>query len=65
MNICENCNKKISGLIIYKCKCNYIKLCNNCKFPENHNCNYDYKLEHKNKLIIQNPLILPKKVESI
>lgn len=62
MNICENCNKKISGLIFYKCKCNYKTLCNNCKFPENHSCNYDFKLEQKNKLMIQNPLIKSPKV---
>lgn len=65
MNICESCNKKINGLITYKCKCIYTKLCSQCKFPEQHKCNYDFKLEQKNNLIIQNPLIVPQKISNI
>lgn len=65
MNICENCNKKINGLITYKCKCNYTTLCSNCKFPESHNCNYNYVSEYKNKLMIQNPLVKAQKLETI
>lgn len=65
MNYCENCNKKILGLITYKCKCNYTKLCNSCKFPENHACNFDFKLEQKNKIIKENPLVAPQKIDTI
>jgi hypothetical protein len=65
MNYCENCNKKIPGLITYNCKCKYNKLCNNCKFPENHNCEFDYKSYERTKILNENPKITSKKIDLI
>ena len=45
---CFNCNKKI-GLLSFDCKCNE-KFCTKCRYPEEHNCSYDYKLEQCKRL---------------
>lgn len=53
---CENCNKKL-GIIVYNCKCNMKKLCAKCKYPENHNCTFDFVKEAQEKLKKNNPAI--------
>jgi len=47
---CQVCKKK--QLIIIECKCGK-KLCLKHKFPEDHNCEFDYKKENKENLTKQ------------
>lgn len=47
-SICYICNKKLSFYTI-KCRCNKM-YCNLHRYPEDHNCTYDYKSESKKKL---------------
>ena len=60
---CYKCNKKI-GLIIFDCKCNG-KFCSLHKFPETHECLYDFKSEGIDKLVKDNPKIIPNKISVI
>ena len=52
---CHNCKKKIK-LINYTCKCTNL-FCSSCRFPENHNCDFDFKSDGKE--------LLEKKLESV
>lgn len=44
---CNSCQKKIKGLMEFKCKCEKI-VCQKCRLPENHNCQFDFKKERDN-----------------
>mgnify|MGYP000008062876 FL=1 len=52
-NLCEVCHKKVK-LYAVQCKCKK-KLCKNHVFPQNHDCDFDYKYE--GKLILEKTLI--------
>ncbi len=52
-DLCEICHKKIR-LSAIKCKCKR-KLCKNHVFPQNHDCDFDYKSE--GKLILEKNLV--------
>ena len=56
-----NCNKKIN-LTSIKCKCEKI-FCSYHRYPEQHNCDFNYKDEMSKKLKDLNPKITNKKVE--
>jgi len=60
---CLTCRKKI-GIYGFSCKCDGY-YCTVHRFPELHECTYDYKAEGKNKIIKQNPKIIGKKVDNI
>jgi hypothetical protein len=60
---CSHCNKSM-GLLKFKCKCEKTH-CINCKVPEIHNCNFDYKECHKNFIIKENPEIVSQKIIKI
>jgi hypothetical protein len=60
---CYFCKKKI-GLINFHCKCNF-NFCIKCKFPENHNCSYNYKKDGENELIKQLNKVVPNKIIKI
>ena len=60
----EDCKRKISSVDDYVCKCG-LKTCRHHKFFENHNCTFNYKSEHANKLEKLNPKIVSKKMETI
>ena len=47
---CQVCKKK--QLIMIECKCG-MSLCLKHKFPEDHNCKFDYKKENKENLTKQ------------
>lgn len=54
---CFKCKKKIKSILPISCKCdNYY--CKNHKYTDEHDCTFDYKNEHKTKLVKDN-----KKVE--
>ena len=56
------CNKKLL-LTSIKCKCNNT-FCDKHRYPESHNCSFNYKLNIMKKLRDNNPQILDKKIES-
>lgn len=55
---CQKCNKAIPQTIqrISKCKCGNL-YCKDHKFPEHHDCTFDYFEENKQRLLRQNPQI--------
>ena len=50
---CGLCNKKIS-LVKFTCKCQK-SFCMKHRYPDDHNCEFDFKEEHKKKLETDNP----------
>ena len=62
MDKCFNCHKK--NHILLDCKCSN-KYCLKCKVPETHNCTFDYRYAAQEKLKLQNPVTISKKVEDI
>ena len=57
---CGKCNKEL--MIHYECKCNKV-FCRKHKFPEDHNCKYNFKKDFEEKLKINNPKIINNKFE--
>ena len=60
---CVCCNKKLS-LITFICKCDNI-YCLKCKFPETHNCNFNYKKESLEILSNKLKKVINKKIIKI
>ena len=60
---CECCKSK-TGLMSFTCSCNK-EFCIKCRYPEEHNCSFNYKLKEKENLLKNNPLIIPIKVQTI
>eukprot|EP00357_Protocruzia_adherens_P029174 CAMPEP_0114993860 /NCGR_PEP_ID=MMETSP0216-20121206/12783_1 /TAXON_ID=223996 /ORGANISM="Protocruzia adherens, Strain Boccale" /LENGTH=176 /DNA_ID=CAMNT_0002357587 /DNA_START=148 /DNA_END=678 /DNA_ORIENTATION=- len=60
---CWKCNKKI-GLTGFKCKCEYL-FCGSHRHAEDHDCEFDHKGLHKQKLSEQNPTVIAAKLERI
>jgi len=60
---CFNCNRKV-GLLGFKCRCEYI-FCSKHRYAEQHQCSFDYKTAHKDKLAIQNQQVVKPKLEKI
>jgi hypothetical protein len=62
MQRCEHCLKRKLPIISYSCKCTYTKLCGHCRFPETHDCKFDYKTDYKITLEKENPKIINSKI---
>ena len=61
---CFVCDKKISIVYQFKCKCsNEHVFCN--KHRNDHNCNFDYKQIHKDFISKNNPNITFTKLQKI
>ena len=60
MNSCSICQRKLK-ITDFACKCNKT-FCKYHKFPEQHDCPFDYKKEQKEILEKKNPIIIPQKV---
>lgn len=60
---CFACNKKI-GLLGFKCKCEMF-FCAEHRYSDKHECGFDYKAQGKELLTRANPVIAPKKVDSM
>jgi hypothetical protein len=58
---CSICNKKV-GLLSFTCKCGDKIFCTQHRMPELHNCLFDFKKEHKERLIKENPIIISDKI---
>jgi len=65
MTLCEYCKKKKVSLIPFNCKCDLKILCVNCKFPEQHNCSFDFKKDWKKKLTKTMPIIINSKIDKL
>lgn len=60
---CFICSKKLNlSLQLQECKCKNI-FCRRHKL--NHNCSFDYKLEHQNNLKKYNNKVIPQKIQNI
>ena len=62
---CCICNTKV-GLLGFQCRCNKNKLfCSKHRYPNDHNCNFDFK-EHAKKLLEKNnPIIISDKIDKL
>jgi len=60
---CLICKKKL-GLLGFTCKCKNI-YCSLHRMAENHSCSFDYKKEHREKLIRENPIVETQKIIKI
>ena len=60
---CFACNKKI-GLLGFKCKCEMF-FCAEHRYSDKHECAFDYKAQGKELLTRANPVIAPKKLDSM
>ena len=58
---CFVCNKKI-GLTGFKCRCEYM-FCASHRYPEKHDCSFDFKTLERQRLARNNPLVQADKVE--
>lgn len=59
-NRCHHCRKKI-GLITFNCRCDHV-FCSKHKFPDEHNCTFDYINLGKNEIIKNNPKVVAEKI---
>lgn len=59
--MCLKCKKKMSTIKLHTCKCGH-SFCRKCKFPEKHDCQYDFKAAHRKKLETNFPKIKNKKL---
>mmetsp|Transcript_23817 Transcript_23817/g.48386 ORF Transcript_23817/g.48386 Transcript_23817/m.48386 type:complete len:210 (+) Transcript_23817:54-683(+) len=60
---CFLCNKKV-GLLGFKCKCEFV-FCALHRHSDTHSCAFDYKAQGKELLTRANPVIAPKKLDSM
>lgn len=59
-NWCGTCNKKV-GLIGFKCRCGS-KFCGDHRYPESHDCSFDYKSTGRDAIAKANPVVKADKV---
>ncbi|XP_022159832.1 zinc finger A20 and AN1 domain-containing stress-associated protein 1 [Momordica charantia] len=60
-NRCLSCNKKV-GLMGFKCKCGRT-FCGTHRYPEKHDCGYDFKSIGREEIAMANPVVKADKVE--
>jgi predicted nucleic acid binding AN1-type Zn finger protein len=58
---CAKCSKKSHMLI--KCPCDG-QYCLSCRFPDQHECSYNFKKEHDEKLRKENPQVSAEKIHN-
>lgn len=62
---CKMCGKK-TCLMEFKCKCDEsVVFCIKHRYPEDHNCSFDYKTFAQKQIELRNPIIAHKKLETI
>jgi predicted nucleic acid binding AN1-type Zn finger protein len=62
-NRCYICNKNLK-LMPFTCKCSH-NFCNLHRYPDTHNCEFDFKAQAKEQLKKANPIINPEKIKNI
>lgn len=60
---CVTCKKKV-GIYGFSCKCNGY-YCTEHRYPEVHECTFDYKNEGRNKLTRENPTVVAAKINKL
>lgn len=60
-NRCGRCNKKV-GLMGFKCRCGK-SFCGAHRYPESHNCTFDYKGAGRDAIAKANPVVKADKLE--
>ena len=58
------CNRKIPLSFQCECRCKKI-FCIYHKYPEDHNCTFNYKLDQQQKLTKENPKVISNKITKI
>ncbi|KAK9147589.1 hypothetical protein Scep_006346 [Stephania cephalantha] len=61
-NRCSCCNKKV-GLLGFKCKCGST-YCGDHRYPEKHECSFDYKKVGREQLEKANPVVKTAKLQT-
>jgi len=61
---CHSCKKKIGIACRYQCRCGLV-FCTTHRYPETHDCTFDYKTEGRNKIREANPVIVARKIQEI
>lgn len=59
---CQHCKRKT--LLKITCKCQLV-VCFDCRYPEIHDCKFDYQKDAKEKITKNNPVIVTEKLEKI
>lgn len=62
-NRCSSCNKKV-GLTGFKCKCGST-YCGVHRYPENHECTFDFKASGRDAIAKSNPVVKAEKIDRI
>ncbi|KAL2516939.1 Zinc finger A20 and AN1 domain-containing stress-associated protein 1 [Abeliophyllum distichum] len=62
-NRCRSCNKKV-GVMGFKCRCG-CTFCGTHRYPERHDCSFDFKGEAKDAIAKANPAIKADKIDRI
>lgn len=59
------CKRKLKLIDVHcRCRCGFL-FCYAHKFSDVHNCSFDYKGDHMQKLISANPVVEQKKIDKI
>lgn len=59
---CSECRRKT--LLVTKCSCERI-VCLGCRYPEEHDCQYDHHKEQQKKLEKENPVVIGSKLQKL
>lgn len=59
---CQSCRKKATMKMTCKCE---LVVCFNCRYPDKHNCTFDYKEEARKQLEKNNPIVVSEKLEKV
>jgi hypothetical protein len=59
---CQQCKRK--ALLKVTCKCDLV-VCFDCRYPELHNCKFNYQKEAKDQLTKNNPIVVSEKLDKI
>lgn len=51
---CDHCSKRLTLFTLSTCRCNGV-FCGHHRLPFHHECNYDFKTAHQDKLRLENP----------
>jgi AN1-like Zinc finger len=59
---CAKCRRKT--MMTIKCKCEKT-FCFECRYPEDHECSFDFRADQKEKLRRDNPVVISEKLEKL
>lgn len=62
-NRCLTCKKRV-GLTGFKCRCGML-FCGTHRYPEQHDCNFDFKARGKEQIAKANPVVKGKKLKNM